>query len=252
MGESFKATYGDAAVNSPFVGRTNSILKSDQRSKSPAGDTRRAKASLSQASPYFHRLAVAKVAPAGDAGRWTARLACSIETTTWKQEDVGSQTLKMHPITFECRSIIPRKATEICSDIANVSRWSEFKGYGILPGIARAEYENRTNAMVASRVRVYNSDGSEHIEEIREWDFGKKIVMKLYAFTPPLNRLSTHFIEEWSFEAENNTTLVTRKFEMFPKQPITRPFLWLISLFFKRAIALHLAEMVRESGRKAA
>jgi len=156
----------------------------------------------------------------------------------------------MRPILFECREIIPRTATEICLDIADVARWSEFKGYGILPGIASAEYANRTQDMVKSRVRVRNTDGSGHIEEICAWNPGEKIVMKLYAFTPPLNHLATHFIEEWNFEAANNATLVTRKFTLFPKQSVTRPFLWLISLAFKRAIARHLTEMEREAGEE--
>ncbi len=151
----------------------------------------------------------------------------------------------MPPITFEARKTIPRTAAEIASEIADTARWREFQGYAILPGIESAEYERRTEEMTGSRVRVRNRDGSEHIEEITEWDAENKIVMSLHEFSAPLNRLATHFIEEWNFEAKNNGTLVTRKFQMFPRQSITRPFLWLISLFFRRAVALHLDEMAR-------
>ena len=151
----------------------------------------------------------------------------------------------MRPIIFECKEIIPGTALEICSNITNVSRWSEFKGYGFLPGIASAEYEAQTSNMIAARIRVRNTDGSGHVEEICEWKPGKKIVLKLHQFTPPLNRLATHFIEEWNFEAANNSTLVRRSFQLYPTQSVTRPFLWLISLFFKRAIVRHLAEMKR-------
>lgn len=153
----------------------------------------------------------------------------------------------MRPILFECIEEIPIPATEICVEIATLSRWPEFKGYGFLPGIAAAEYEVQTSNMIATRIRVRNTDGSGHIEEICEWEPGKKIVMKLHHFTPPLNRLATHFIEEWNFEAANNSTMVRRSFQLFAARSVTRPFLWLISLFLKRAIVRHLAEMKRNA-----
>lgn len=151
----------------------------------------------------------------------------------------------MHPIIFECTAVIPRAAPDICADIADLSLWPEFKGYGFLPGIASAHYEHKTGDMLGSRIRVQNTDGSSHIEEICAWEPGKKVIMQIHHFTPPLNRLATHFIEEWNFEAANNSTLVRRSFQLFPTLPVTRPFLWLISLLFKRAIARHLAEMAQ-------
>lgn len=156
----------------------------------------------------------------------------------------------MRPMIFTCKAIIPKTASEICAEIANVARWPEFKGYGLLPGIASAAYEQRTPTMIASRIRVRNTDGSGHVEEICAWEPGRKVVMKLHDFTPPLDRLATHFIEEWHFEAKNGATHVTRKFQLFPQHPAARPFLWLISLAFRRAIARHLAEMAREKGDK--
>ena len=157
----------------------------------------------------------------------------------------------MRPIEFECTTIILGTPAQIAANIADVERWSEFKGYGFLPGIAKAEYEQRTADMVGSRLRVLNTDGSRHREEFCEWNPGvnpgQKIIIKLHDFSPPVNRLATHFIEEWNFAASDHATLVRRSFQLFPKQPITRPFLWLISLVFKRAIARHLAEMAAEA-----
>ena len=69
--------------------------------------------------------------------------------------------------------------------------------------------------------------------------------MKMDEFTPPLSRLAAYFIEEWSFEETAVGTLVVRRFELFPRRGWTRPFLWLISLMFRRAIARNLAEMAR-------
>lgn len=153
----------------------------------------------------------------------------------------------MRPITFECKEIIPRTATEICTEIATVARWCEFKGYGVLPGIANAQYEQQTSDMLGSRIRVQNTDGSGHIEEIVEWRPGEKVSLKLHHFTPPLNRLASHFVEEWNFETAQQGTLVSRNFQLFAKQPVTRPLLWLISLLFKRAIVRHLTQMREEA-----
>ncbi len=134
---------------------------------------------------------------------------------------------------------------EICAAIADVARWSEFKGYGPLPGIASAEYARRTDDMVGSQVRVRNTDGSEHVEEINAWEPGRRVTMKLHGFTPPLRRLATHFTEEWHFAVQDDGTLVTRKFQMFATRPLARPFLWLISLLFRQAVRQHLSDMAR-------
>jgi hypothetical protein len=149
----------------------------------------------------------------------------------------------LQPIVFACRRIIPKSGVEIAAEIANMERWAEFKGYGPLPGIEHAEYETRTETMIGSRVRVRSRDGSTHVEEFYEWESGRKIGMKLHEFTSPLRHLATHFLEEWTFEPQGSATSVTRMFQFFPRNAATRPLLWIISLFFRRAVALHLAEM---------
>jgi hypothetical protein len=153
----------------------------------------------------------------------------------------------MKPITFACRRAIPQPAEAIADDIADMSRWPEFNGYAFLPGIERAEYETRTAEMVGSRIRVRNRDGSGHVEVITEWQPGRRITMRIGEFTPPLSRLASHFIEDWRFEAAAGGTGVTRSFDLYPARPLTRPFLWLISLFFRRAIDAHLADMDGEA-----
>ena len=149
----------------------------------------------------------------------------------------------MNPIVFQCSQMIPVSAIDICSAIADTTRWREFRGYGLLPGIESAEYENRTADMIGSRIRVRNTDGSGHVEEISQWVPGKAVGMTLQAFTPPLSYLATHFTEEWHFQSEQEATLVTRRFQMFPIRPATRPLVWLISLLFRKAIVRQLADM---------
>lgn len=155
----------------------------------------------------------------------------------------GEHDDSMNPIRFECQCILPQSAMDICREIQDVSRWQEFNGYGLLPGIEHAEYEARTKPMVGSRICVRNTDGSGHVEEILVWDEGRRIVMQLDQFTPPLSHLASYFTETWSLDEDATGTSVTRSFELYPSTPLTRPFLWSISLLFRRAISRHLDEM---------
>jgi len=149
----------------------------------------------------------------------------------------------MNPITFQLQQFIPRTPDEICSEIADVARWSEFKGYGPLPGIESATYDVRTDSRIGSRIRVRNTDGSGHVEEITTWIHGKIVAMTFVDFSPPLSRLASHFTEEWTLNPTNEGTIAIRRFELFPIRPATRPFLWLISLMLRRAIRHHF-EMI--------
>lgn len=151
----------------------------------------------------------------------------------------------MKPITFECHKKIPKSAVQICTEIADVARWSEFGGYGVLPGIAHAEYEIQTAAMIGSRIQVCNTDGSRHVEEIEKWVWGEEVAMKFTGFTPPLSRLATHFTEDWVLKEQGGGTAVTRSFALYATRPLARPVLWLISLLFRRAIARHLDDIAR-------
>lgn len=150
-----------------------------------------------------------------------------------------------HPITFACKQAIAVAPTDVSAAIADVTRWRDFKGYSFLPGIARAEYEVQTDNMIGSRIRVHNTDGSSHCEEIYAWVDGKRVAMKFYAFSPPVRSLATHFLEEWEFATLGKETLVTRTFSLFPKSGLTRPVLWLISFFLKRAVDRQLVEMAQ-------
>ena len=101
--------------------------------------------------------------------------------------------------------------------------------------------------MVGSRIRVQNTDGSTHVEEITAWEPGVQVAMRLGEFTPPLCHLAHHFTEEWRFAGDNGATQVTRTFALFPKHAVTRPLLWLIAQLFQRAIARQLAGMAQEA-----
>lgn len=149
----------------------------------------------------------------------------------------------MKPITFTCRETLALAPTDIAGQILDLGKWPEFTGYGPLPGIKSAEFEARTPEVVGTRIKVTNTDGSAHVEEIVEWKPDARLVLHMADFSPPLSRLATRFEEEWVFERAGDATLAARTFRLYPKSVLTRPAVWLISLLLRRAVARHLRQM---------
>ena len=154
----------------------------------------------------------------------------------------------MRPIRFSCTDTLALAPADIAGRILDLANWTDFTGYVVLPGIKAAEYEVRTPGVVGSRIRVVNTDGSSHVEEIEEWQPDHSLRLRMKEFSPPLSRLATSFVESWVFHRLDGGTRVTRSFELHPKSGLTRPALWLISLLLRRAIARHLRQM-RDLGK---
>ncbi|MEQ8785300.1 MAG: SRPBCC family protein [Pirellulaceae bacterium] len=152
----------------------------------------------------------------------------------------------MSPIQFSCRQTLDLSPEEIAEQILDLDRWPEFTGYGPLPGIKSAAFEVRTPAVVGTRIRVKNLDGSSHVEEIAEWAPENRLRMHMSQFSPPLSRLAESFDETWEFTRRDGRTRVVRSFQLHAKSALARPLLWLIARFLKRAIARHLRQMAAE------
>lgn len=148
----------------------------------------------------------------------------------------------MKPIEIKITAHSPRSPQELFDDFLDVSRWSEFKGYFILPGIEKAEFEFKTPDLIGSRVRVHNTDGSTHVEEIIEWDAQNRIAVKFQAFEPPVKHLATHFIETWEFRCSADGTQVTRSMRMYPKGWAGWFMLVPISRLMKKAFEKQLSQ----------
>lgn len=148
----------------------------------------------------------------------------------------------MKPITFSCEETLGQTPEQIAGQILDLAKWPEFTGYGVLPGIKSAEFEVRTPGIVGTRIRVTNTDGSSHVEEIVEWE-PSRLRLEMKDFSPPISRLADRFVETWQFKRIDDSTNVTRSFELHSKSLLTRPLLWLISILLKRAIARHLRQM---------
>ena len=151
----------------------------------------------------------------------------------------------MKPITFSCHETVALAPEDIARQILDVTKWPNFKGFGPIPGIKVAEFEVRTPDIVGTRIRVTNTDGSKHVEEIVEWQPHHQLRLHMKDFSAPLSRLATGIEETWEFERVGDETKVTRSFQMHAKSALTRPVLWMMSFLLKQAIARHLREIRR-------
>src|SRR5437868_11098621 len=97
----------------------------------------------------------------------------------------------MGPIRFSCTDTLGLSPAEIAGRILDLANWTDFKGYAVLPGIKAAEYEVRTPGVVGSRIRVTNTDGSSHVEEVVEWQPDLSLLLQMKEFSAPLSRLAT-------------------------------------------------------------
>ena len=123
----------------------------------------------------------------------------------------------MQPIIISISAKSSQTPAEICAFFLDTKRWSEFKGSAFLPGIRAASFENQTPGLVGSRIRVHNTDGSSHVEEILEWDPEHRIMLRFQEFSLPLSRLATHFIETWEFNRSGRITHMRRSMAFYPQ-----------------------------------
>jgi hypothetical protein len=151
--------------------------------------------------------------------------------------------ISMKPIVFSCKKTLDLAPEEIAGKILDVTEWPNFKGFGPIPGIKVAEFEIRVPEIVGSRIRVINTDGSKYVEEIIEWEPNRRIRLHMKEFSAPLYHLATRIEETCEFERVGHSTNVIRSYQLHAKYLLSRPLLWMISFFLKRAVARHLEWM---------
>lgn len=148
----------------------------------------------------------------------------------------------MKPIEIKIVGHIQKSSPEICREILDTERWSEFEGYSILPGIKSAYFEIKTPELVGSRIKVQNKDGSSHVEEIIEWDVANRVALRFQEFNSPLQNLATHFIETWEFHKSTDGTEASRIMTMYPKGLFGWLMLIPISKLMKKAFEKNLLQ----------
>lgn len=146
------------------------------------------------------------------------------------------------PVRFTCSASLPQSPDEIGDGILDLARWSEFKGWGPIPGIRSAEFVKRTQGVVGTVIATVNTDGSRHREEILEWDLPRRITLRLFDFPRPLRFMAREFRETWLF-TPGEKTHVSRAFELHPRNALTRPALLVVRSLLRRAIRAQLAQL---------
>jgi hypothetical protein len=131
----------------------------------------------------------------------------------------------MKPIRFVCRETLHVTPKDIAQQILDLTKWPEFQGCGPIPGIKAAEFEIQTPGIVGTRIRVTNTDGSSHVEEIVQWEPECQLRLRMHEFSAPLARLATEFVETWDLQPVGHETNVTRSFELYPKSIVAWPLL---------------------------
>ena len=149
----------------------------------------------------------------------------------------------MNPIEIKIQGHTKRSTQEICAEFLDTNRWSDFKGYSILPGIQSASFEIKTPNLAGSRIKVKNTDGSSHVEEIVEWDEASGFSLKFHEFDSSLKNLASHFIETWSFKTSASGTEITRAMTMYPKGVIGWLMLKPISGLMKKAFEYNASQL---------
>jgi hypothetical protein len=149
----------------------------------------------------------------------------------------------MRPIHFTATTLLTLTPEQIANRIAAVESWTDFRGYGIVPGIRSARYEWSTDSMEGARVRVENLNGARHVAEIIRWDVPRSVVLRRSDFSPPLRRLAAYIQEEWTFEEHPGGTLVRRTFTLQPNGTLSRFALWIVSRFLREAVDRHLRHL---------
>lgn len=154
----------------------------------------------------------------------------------------------MSPITFSCEGILPATPADIARNILDLSRWPEFAGYGVIPGIKSAVFDRRTDDVIGTRIRVTSTDNSSYIEEITEWE-PTRITIEMKEFSAALSTLATKIIERWELAPGDGHTKVTRTFQMYAKSFLTKIPLHLIAAALKKAVSLHLQQLKRHGDK---
>ena len=150
-------------------------------------------------------------------------------------------------VTFSCEETMEMTSLEIAKQILDIENWSDFKGYGFLPGIKSARFDPRTPEVIGSKIHVTNCDNSSHIEEIVEWSPDSRLRLHFSQFSAPVSYLATGFDEIWEFERIGTQTKVVRSMELHCKSFLTWPILKVISILLKKALSQHLVQIKNNS-----
>lgn len=147
-------------------------------------------------------------------------------------------------IEFSVTVELTHPPEKIFESILDVDEWTTFTGWGPIPGIKQAEIHNPDDGIIGTRIDVTNTDGSTHQETITEFVPDERLIMRMDGFSAPLNKLASHFIEEWIILNTEKQTYLIRSFTLHPLNAVSSLVLRLIAIFLKRAINQHTEQII--------
>lgn len=137
----------------------------------------------------------------------------------------------------------------IFDSFMQIEKWSDFKGFGIIPGIKNAKFIRKSNLVIGTLIQVENTDGSTHKEEFLEFDENRYLKIKMYDFSKPLSYLTEYFIEEWVLIKESDHYKIERSMNLQGKGFLSNFLLNIISKSLKNAIQKHTEFFIQEIDR---
>lgn len=150
-------------------------------------------------------------------------------------------------ISCEIESSFPSET--IRNRFLDVGSWSDFRGFGLIPGILKAKFLRQTEGWVGSHIEVINVDGSSHLEEIVEWRERSPssflMAIEIREFNGPLRHLSSGILETWILTAapSGQGTSVVRSFQV-------RPLGWVSGFLLRFLIGPMLGVAIKKHLRK--
>jgi len=117
--------------------------------------------------------------------------------------------------------------------------FTDFKGYGPIPGIVGVSARNPGATARGSVFDVHNSDGSTHVEEITWFERPERSVRQIREFSSPFRFLVRRVEEEWVLSQVPEGCRAWRAFRFELRSALLYPVARLLALAFERAMRDH-------------
>lgn len=127
--------------------------------------------------------------------------------------------------------------------------YQTFIGWGPIPGIERLEWQQGDSSKVGSFATVHNKDGSTHRETVVVADAPTAYAIEIDRFSSIFDKLVKNASERWSLSAAGDATRVERSFSFTLRSPVMKPIGLIIGRFFRKAVKVNHAEMLRHLSR---
>lgn len=135
------------------------------------------------------------------------------------------------------------------SHLGEISNLVDFVGYGPIPGIRSARWEDGGEMRVGAVRRVENTDGSTHREEVVRCE-PDLVEDRIFDFDSPLRHLVREIRDRFELARAEGRTRLDRSFAVELKSPLTYPAAWVIgTLALRPALRRHLEILGRRVGR---